>query len=208
MQSIYSYTSAITLAIALATPAHSASLSFIPTGFQLDSDQILEVPVQVGDQIDLSFFLDTTGLSSNLQSIDIRVDQDIAESSLNAFRTDADIAAFPTLTFGGSPDNGLFSALFQRSGNPGLAPKSTIELVTGTLDILPGLNNDGITDLAVTVTSAFDANGLNVTNLFQPATQSLELQQQTVPESNSIVSLLTLGFLGVGSLTWKKIVIP
>ncbi len=197
-------TSAISLVIAFATSGNAASLSFIPTGFQLDSDDIQDLSVQVGDSIDLSFFLDTTGLNDNLQSIDIRVDQDLTESALTAFRTDADIAAFPILTFGGSPqNNGLFSAIFQRSGNLGLAPDTTIELVTGTLDILSGLNNDGITDFAVTVVSAIDANATDVTNLFEPSSQSLDLQQP-IPESTSIISLLTLGLISASSLSIKK----
>ena len=194
----------IALVIACSTPVNGASLSFIPTGSQLDSDSIQDLGVKVGDSFDINFFLDTTGLSANLQSIDIRVDQDLAESSLTAFRTNADITAFPNFTFSGSPqDNGLFSAVFRRSGDPGLTPDTTIEIVTGTLDILSGLNNDGVVDFAVTVVSAIDANDTDVTNLFQPSTQSLELQQP-IPESTSVISLLTWGFLGVGSIVWNK----
>ena len=202
------YTLAITLGIISATPAHSASLSFLPTGSQLDSDLIEDLAVSIGASQDVSFFLDTSGLSANLQSIDIRVDQDITESNLVATRTDADITAFPDFTFSGSPQgNNIFSALFQRSGNPGLAPNNTIELVTGVLEILPGLNNDGATDLAVIVESAIDANGNDVTSLFEPSTQSLELQSlelQSTPESTSFLSLLTLSVAGISSLIWKQ----
>ena len=203
MKLTHLYTLAITLGIISATPANSASLSFLPTGSQLDSDLIEDLAVSIGASQDVSFFLDTSGLSANLQSINIRVDQDITESNLFATRTDADINAFPDFTFSGSPQgNGIFSAFFQRSGNLGLAPNTTIELVTGILEILPGLNNDGATDFAVTVESATDANGNDVTSLFEPSTQSLELQP--TPESTSLLSLLALGFSGISSLIWKK----
>lgn len=203
MKTTYLFTSVLALVFASANSANGASLSFTPTGSQLDSDSILDIGVNVGDDVDLSFFLDTTGLTANLQAIDIRVDQDLAESSLTALRTDADITSFPNLTFSGSPQsNGLFSAVFERNGIPGLAPDSTIELVTGSLAILPGLQNDGLVDFAVTVVSAIDANGTDVTSLFQPSTQSLELQQ-SIPESTSILSLLGLGVISFVPL-WNK----
>ena len=204
MKTTYLFTSAFALLVSLATSAHGASLSFVPAGSQLDLDSIVDLGVNVGDNVDLSFFLDTTGLSANLQSIDIRVDQDLTESSLTASRTEADELTFPIFDFGGSPqDSGLFSAVFLRDGVPGLAPDSTIELVTGSLEILPGLQNDGLVDFAVTVVSAIDANGIDVTNLFQPSTQSFDLQQ-SIPESTSIPSLLGLGLLGISSLVWRK----
>ena len=203
MKKIHFYTWTIAFGMAFATPANGASLSFLPTGFQLDSDAIQDLAVKVGDRIDLSFSLNTDGLNANLQSIDIRVDQDLGESSLNADRTDADEAAFPTFSFGGSPQNtGLFSAIFERRGNPGLAPNTTIELVTGSLDILSGLRNDGIPDLAVSVVSAIDANGNDVINLFNSSGQSVDLQQP-IPESTPILSLLTVGLLAVGSRVKK-----
>ena len=89
------------------------------------------------------------------------------------------------------------------SGNPGLAPNTTVELVTGTLEILPGLNNDGITDFAISVVSAFDADGNDVTSLFGSSGQSLDLQQ-AIPEPTSLLSLLGLGCLGLSSLMRKS----
>lgn len=204
MKITYLVPSTLALVVAFANTANSASLSFTPNGSQLDADSILDLGVNVGNDVDLSFFLDTTGLTANLQAIDIRVDQDLSESSLTALRTDADIAAFPNLTFGGSPQsNGLFSAVFERNGIPGLAPDSTIELVTGSLAILPGLQNDGLVDFAVTVVSAIDANGTDVTTLFQPSSQSLDLQQ-SIPESTSILSLLGLGVISLVPLRNKN----
>ena len=203
MKLTHLYTSAVALSIFAAFPANGASLFFSPAGSQLDTDAIADLAVNVGDFVDLSFFLDTAGLSSNLQAIDIRVDQDLAESSLSALRTDADINAFPDFSFGGSPQSdGLFSAIFQRSGNPGLAANTTVELVTGTLEILPGLNNDGITDFSISVVSAFDAEGNDVTSLFGSSSQSLELQQ-AIPEPTSLITLLGLGCLGFSSLMKK-----
>lgn len=205
MKLTHIYTSAIAVGMLSSLPAHGASLFFSPTGSQLDLDPIADLEVNIGDIQDLSFFLDTSGLSSNLQSIDIRVDQDITESSLVALRTDADVSTFPNFSFGGSPQSeGLFSAIFQRSGNPGLAPDTIIELVTGTLEILPELNNDGATDLGISVVSAFDANGTDVTSLFNPSGQSLELQKKSVPEPTSLLSLLGFCLFGVSSVIRKR----
>ena len=203
MKLTHLYTCAIALSLFNALPANSASLFCTPAGSQLDSDAITDLEVKIGDSVDLSFFLDTTGLSANLTSIDIRVDQDLAESSLFALRTDADINAFPDFSFGGSPQSdGLFSAVFQRRGNPGLANDTTVELVTGTLEILSGLNNDGVTDFAIAVVSAFDANGTDVTSLFG-SSQGLDLQQP-IPEPTALLGLLGLGCLGMSSLVRKQ----
>ena len=83
-----------------------------------------------------------------------------------------------------------------------LAVNTTVELVTGTLEILPGLNNDGITDFAISVVSAFDTDGNDVTSLFGSSGQSLDLQQ-AIPELTSLITLLGLGCLGFSSLMKK-----
>ncbi|NEQ17025.1 MAG: hypothetical protein F6K44_26030, partial [Moorea sp. SIO3E2] len=73
------------------TPAYGASVSFSPTGSQLDKDAINDLQVNVDDTIDFSFVLDTSGLTANLQSLDILVQQDSTELvTLEGFRTDAD----------------------------------------------------------------------------------------------------------------------
>ncbi|NEQ14678.1 MAG: hypothetical protein F6K44_12815 [Moorea sp. SIO3E2] len=147
--------------------------------------------------------LDTSGLTANLQSLDILVQQDSTELvTLEGFRTDADQAAFSEFTFSPveNPPLGISTALFQRSDSIGVSPDSILEIVGTTDQVLPGFKNDGLPDLVVTVTSAIDANGIDVTSLFQPASQGLDLQPAPVPETTSILGLLGLAALGTSSL--------
>lgn len=185
------------------TPAYGASVSFTPIGSQLDKDAINDLQVNVGDTIDVSFTLDTRGLTANLQSLDILFQQDSTELvTLDVFRTDADRAAFSE--FSGSlienPPFGIPTVLFQRSDSIGVSPNSTLEIVGATYEVLPGFKNDGLPDLAVTVTSAIDANGIDVTSLFKPASQGLDVQPAPVPETTSLLGFLGLAALGTSSL--------
>ncbi|NEO64763.1 MAG: hypothetical protein F6J98_31935, partial [Moorea sp. SIO4G2] len=61
------------------TPAYGASVSFTPIGSQLDQDAINDLQVNVGDTIDVFFTLDTSGLTANLQSLDLLFQQDPTE---------------------------------------------------------------------------------------------------------------------------------
>ncbi|AOY82455.1 MAG: hypothetical protein F6K10_29275 [Moorea sp. SIO2B7] len=185
------------------TPAYGASVSFSPTGSQLDKDAINDLQVNVDDTIDFSFTLDTSGLTTNLQSLDLIFALDSTELlTLDVFRTDADIAAFSD--FSGSPvENpplGILKALFKRSDSIGVSPNSTLEIVRATYQVLPEFKNDGLPDLAVTVSSAIDANGIDVTSLFKPASQSLDVQPAPVPETTSLLGFLGLAALGTSSL--------
>ena len=185
------------------TPAYGASVSFTPTGSQLDKDAINDLEVNVGDTIDFSFVLDTSGLTANLQSLDLIVALDTSEFLiLQEFRTDADIAAFSEATFSPveNPPLGIPTALFQRSDSIGVSPNSTLEISGTTYQVLPGFKNDGLPDLAVTVTSAIDANGIDVTSLFNPVSQSLDVQPAPVPETTSLLGFLGLAALGTSSL--------
>ncbi|NEP48805.1 MAG: hypothetical protein F6K65_08195 [Moorea sp. SIO3C2] len=185
------------------TPAYGASVSFTPIGSQLDKDAINDLEVNVGDTIDVFFTLDTSGLTANLQSLDLLFQQDPTELvTLDVFRTDADRAAFSDFT--GSPvENpplGIPTVLFQRSDSIGVSPNSTLEIVGATYEVLPGFKNDGLPDLAVTVSSAIDANGIDVTSLFQPASQGIDVQPAPVPETTSLLGFLGLAALGTSSL--------
>ncbi|NEO69709.1 hypothetical protein [Moorena sp. SIO3H5] len=185
------------------TPAYGASVSFTPIGSQLDQDAINDLEVNVGDTIDVFFTLDTSGLTANLQSLDLLFQQDPTELlTLDVFRTDADVAAFSEFT--GSPvENppfGIPTVLFQRSDAVGVSPNSTLEIVGATYEVLPGFKNDGLPDLAVTVSSAIDANGIDVTSLFQAGTQGIDVQPAPVPETTSLLGFLGLAALGTSSL--------
>ena len=154
-----------------------ASVSFSPTGSQLDDDSIQDIQLNVGDRLNATFELDTSGLDANLRSLDLQVDQDLVEIDLTAVRTDFDETAFPDFSFGGSPqDDNIFSAVFERSGSPGVVPDTIEVIVEGEITALDGLENDGQPDLGVTVVNAIDANGEDVTSLFQPLNQAIDVQ--------------------------------
>ncbi|NEQ88864.1 MAG: hypothetical protein F6K26_55975 [Moorea sp. SIO2I5] len=122
--------------------------------------------------------------------------------TLDVFRTDADIAAFSEFT--GSPvENpplGIPTALFQRNDAIGVSPNSTLEIVRATYQVLPGFKNDGLPDFSLTVSSAIDANGIDVTSLFKPTSQGIDVQPAPVPETTSLLGFLGLAALGTSSL--------
>ena len=154
-----------------------ASVSFSPIGSQLDNDPIQDLQVNVGERFSVTFELDTSGLNANLQSIDIQVDQDLVEVDLTAVRTDFDRTAFPNFSFSGSPQgDNLFSAVFERSGPPGAVPDMIEVIVEGELTALNDLKNDGQPDLGITVVKAIDAEGEEVTKLFKPLNQAIDIQ--------------------------------
>lgn len=147
--------------------------------------------------------LDTSGLTANLQSLDLLFQQDPTELlTLDVLRTDGDRAAFSEFTGNliENPPFGIPTALFQRSDAIGVSPNSTLEIVRATYEVLPGFKNDGLPDLAVTVTSAIDANGIDVTSLFKPASQGIDVQPAPVPETTSLLGFLGLAALGTSSL--------
>ncbi|NET68496.1 MAG: hypothetical protein F6K63_30525 [Moorea sp. SIO1G6] len=185
------------------TPAYGASVSFTPIGSQLDKDAINDLEVNVDDTIDFSFVLDTSGLTANLQSLDLIFALDTSELIIRQeFRTDADRVAFSNFT--GSlvenPPLGIPTVLFKRSDSIGVSPNSTLEISGATYQVLPGFKNDGLPDLALTVSSAIDANGIDVTSLFNPASQGIDVQPAPVPETTSLLGFLGLAALGTSSL--------
>jgi hypothetical protein len=62
--------------------------------------------------------------------------------------------------------------------------------------VQPGLRNDGLPDLTFRVLSAFDAKGTDVTALFQPSSQQVELQP--VSEPSTLAEIAGIGLIGVG----------
>ena len=183
----------IALGLSVTCPVYGASVSFVPGGTQLDDDPPPDLDLKVGDTIDFSFLLDTSGLPADLVSLELIFGQDTTElETLSIARTDEDLAAFPNFTV--EPVLGdIPSALFIRSGPPGVPANSVIPIVEGTFLALSGLTNDGLADFSLTVTSAIDLNGTDVTSLFQPVNQSLDVQP--VPEPLTILgSFAALGF--------------
>jgi hypothetical protein len=153
-----------------------ASITFSPTGTQLDNDEIADLQVSEGDNLNFNFTLDTSGLDANLQSFKVQVDADFAEIDLLATRTDFDSSTFEFIPLEAVEGENFTSAVFGRNGDPGAAPNEANLIVEGEVTALDGLTNDGQPDLGVTVIEAIDANGQDVTDLFEPANQAIELQ--------------------------------
>lgn len=154
-----------------------ASVTFFPQGTQLDNDEIADLQVKAGDGLKFSTILDTSGLDADLQSIKIRLESDSTEFSPSETFTDFFETTFPNVAIVEDNSDGDFaSAVLELNGEPGAIPNTANILVESEATFLSGLVNDGETDIGVTVVEAIDANGNDVTDLFEPASQALDLQ--------------------------------
>ena len=153
-----------------------ASVTFSTQGTQLDNDEIADLQVNESDRFQANFTLDTSGLDANLQQLEVQIDQDFDEIDLSTVRTDFDSETFEIALINSFGNGNFDSAILQRTGEPGAAPNTINTIVDGEVTALDGLNNDGQADLGLTVTKAIDANGNDVTDLFEPATQAIDLQ--------------------------------
>lgn len=142
----------------------------------MDNDEIADLQVKEGDNVSFDFNLDTSGLDANLQSFKVQVDVDFAEINLLTTRTDFDTSTFEFNLVEATDGENFTSAVFERNGEPGAAPDEVNLIVEGEVTALDGSTNDGQPDIGVTVTEAIDANGQDVTDLFEPANQAIELQ--------------------------------
>ena len=160
-----------------------ASITFSPSGSQLDNDEIADIQIDEGDRFDIDFILDTSGLPANLQSFKLQADQDFAEVDLVAARTDFDSATFPEFNLTSPIENDNFdSVVFERNGEVGATPDTINVIVEGEITALEGLTNDGQPDFGVTLTEAIDVNGQDVTHLFEPTKGAIDLQPDELPQ--------------------------
>ncbi|MDJ0633489.1 MAG: calcium-binding protein [Xenococcaceae cyanobacterium MO_188.B29] len=164
------------------TTNSKASVNFTPVGSQLDNDSIPDIYLNPGDSFEANFVLDTSGLDANLQYLAIRVDQDFSEADFAFAQTDFDATTFPEFNAPLSElmdarNNGsFFSGIFERKGDPGALPDEINIIVSGEITAGDNLINDGERDIGVTVVQAIDANGKDVTELFEPLSQGLDIQ--------------------------------
>jgi hypothetical protein len=186
------------------SPAYGATIFITPPTAQLDDDPILDIAGRPGDTVRWSGFIDTTGLTANLQSITL-VSQRIS-NEIDGFeikRADDDVLFFPNLeepiTF--DPITGSTTLTGTRSGPPGLPPNYIHKIVDVTATLGSELINDGQADYRIDVLSAIDANGTDVTALFGSEFQKFEIQPasvpEPVPEPSSIFGLVLTGGFGV-----------
>ena len=154
-----------------------ASVNFTPTGSQLDSDSIADIPLDSGDRFTASFTLDTSGFDANLQFLKLRLFGDSAEVDLSDTLTDFFVTTFPDVTVSENNSEGNFlSVVLNIAGDPGAIPNTANVIVESEVTVLDRPINDGIPDIGVTVLEAIDADGNDVTELFAPIQQAIDLQ--------------------------------
>ena len=160
-----------------------ASVTFSPKGTQLDNDEIADLQVDQGDRFGISFTLDTSGLDTELQSLKLQLEGDSSEVDLSDSITDFFATTFPDVAVVEDNSDGDFiSVVVELKGEPGAMPNTENVIVESEATVEDGLVNDGATDIGVTVLEAIDANGTDVTELFAPSQQALDLQLPQVRE--------------------------
>ena len=167
------------------------SFAFIPGGTQLDDDPINEVATNVGETLSLISQIDTTGLTAPLTFLEFESNLDTNELELEAVNVIDDkvfdITIFDPVV---DPDTGLLTQKVTFTAiNDGQAPYTVLDR-DNIIFRVTGLNNDGVRDLDLVVTSAIDADGNDVTSLFQPP---FELEVQNEPSTFNIYNLQWTG---------------
>ena len=173
------------------TACDAASISFRPTGTQLDQDEILDFSGKPGDLVEFEILIDTNGINLNPN-----FDNVVIEFSLFLDPTELRTINFPVETDESYPNN-YFSTNFSQN--------TTASVAIVPIKMLEGLINDGTADLRLKLDSAYtrnssDVRGQDVTNLFEVgggfgSEQTVDFQP--VPEPTTIFgSALALGVGG------------
>ena len=155
------------------------SFSTNPGGTQLDDDPINEIALHEGDKLSLISQIDTTSLTAPLTFLEFEANIDTKELELQEVNV-IDDKVFDITLFdpvvdpitGLSTQKVTFTAI-----DHGQLPNTVLERDNVVLKAV-GLNNDGIRDFDLVVTSAIDAHGNDVTSLFQPPFE-FEVQAET-----------------------------
>src|SRR4028119_272626 len=173
-----------------ATACDAASISFRPTGTQLDQDEILDFSGKPGDVVEFEILIDTNGINLNSNFYNV-----VIEFSLFLDPTELRTINFPVETDESYPNN-YFSTNFSQN--------TTASVAIVPIKMLQGLINDGTADLRLKLDSAYIRNSndvrQDVTNLFEVgggfgSEQTLDFQP--VPEPTTIFgSALALGVGG------------
>ena len=189
-------------------PAYGASIyinQINPPVVQLDDAPIATILGEPGDTISWLGFIDTTGLTANLQSLTAFSIADLNEITEVTPRLAADYAQFFTDVSrqeNVDPNTGLNTAIAVFSGTPGLPPNFKYKLNDFTATFGSQLNNDGKVSYRLGVLSAIDVNGRDVTDQFgapppRKGFQGFVIQPVAVPESSSIFGSVLAGGFGV-----------
>jgi hypothetical protein len=179
-----------------ATACDAASISFRPTGTQLDQDEILDFSGKPGDLVEFEIFVDTNGINLNPNFYNV-----VIEFSLFLDPTELRTINFPVETDESFPNN-YFSTNFSEN--------TTALVARVPIKMLEGLINDGKADLRLKLDSAYtrNFNGVrqDVTNLFEVGGgfgSEETVDFQPVPEPTTIFGSALA--LGVGGWLKRKI---
>jgi hypothetical protein len=190
-----------TVLLVAGSPAYGASFHITTPETQLDDDPILDIAGRPGDTIGSSaLFIDTTGLTANLQSVTLVVALDSNEiTNFSSVETDESAQLFPGFSrqVTNDPSTNLTTIRGFFGGSPGLPPNGN-PWKFNDLAITLGsqLNNDGKADFTFDILSAIDANGRDVTDQFRGIHQEFEVQPAAVPEPSNIFGLVLAGGFG------------
>lgn len=192
----------ITLLLTAVTPVYGASLFFQPMGQQLDDDPINDIETFVGETRQFTTVLDTTGLPAPLMTLEYQIIRDITELDLDNFALPPDdLALFDVsqlevnIVTEGTEDIADISRTSFPSGVP---VDIVLQMETVTYNVLPDLNNDGLSDRRIILTSATDINGNDISSFFDPLANqiSTNIEIQPTPEPSTLLGLGLLGVLG------------
>lgn len=206
------------LALATTGPfsARAASISFTPTGSQLDTDSILDIAMKPGQTISFNIFVDPSGLFTgastanlNLITYDVFVDTNeltFVSATHPAYDPTGDVIGGEFLThaqrdmgtdFGVMQDRGGFGV---STGPPGITLTPTL-LDTLTYTATNNLDNDGTSDFRIVLAAA--TTNASVTGLFNPSSQEVEVQPNPAPEPGTM-ALIGLGFFALGFMRFRQ----
>ena len=100
-----------------------ASVTFSPSGTQLDNDEIADIQVDESDRLGISFTLDTSGLDTELQFLQLQLEGDSTEVNLSDTPTDFFATTFPDVAVVEDNSEGdLISVVVELRGEPGQFP--------------------------------------------------------------------------------------
>lgn len=191
-----------TVLLVAGLPAYGASIYITAPTVQLPNDPIPVLYGHPGDTISWEGFIDTTGLTAPLESLNayaVRKTDVIPGFKIEGEDTVELQHFFPKFSVKQIVDptkelDGIF--IGTRSGPPGLPPNYVGEIVSKvTITLGDQLNNDGQVDYRIGISSAIDANGKDVTDQFN--TFEFTVRPAPVPEPSSIFGLVLAGGFGV-----------
>jgi hypothetical protein len=179
-----------------ATACDAASISFRPTGIQLDQDEILDFSGKPGDLVEVEILIDTNGINLNPNFYNVVIE----------FALFLDPTELRTINFPGETDESFPNNYFTTN----FSENTTASVAIVPIKMLEGLINDGTADLRLKLYSAYTRNSndvrQDVTNLFEVgggfgSEQTVDFQP--VPEPTTIFGSALALSLG-GWLKRKK----